>query len=61
MTVLRVIFSNKDPLIAYHMLKTEIPYSTFIEYVEMLDVYDAITEQQDKENQEKIKQSQHKK
>ena len=55
MAILRVIFSNKDPLMAYHLLKTEIPYSTTVEYIEYLDVYEAIREQQEKEMQEKIK------
>ena len=55
MAILRVIFSNKDPLIAYHLLKTEIPYPTVVEYAEYLDVYEAIREQQEKEMQEKIK------
>ena len=55
MAILRVIFSNKDPLMAYHLLKTEIPYSTVVEYIEYLDVYEAIREQQEKEMQEKIK------
>lgn len=61
MTILRVIFANKDPLLAYHLLKTEIPYPTVVEFVEYLDVYEAIREQQDKEMQEKIKASQNKK
>lgn len=61
MTVLRAIFANKDPLMAYHLLKTEIPYPTIVEFVEYLDVYEAIREQQEKEMQEKIKASQNKK
>lgn len=61
MTVLKVIFSNKDPLLAYHMLKTEIPYNTVIEYLEMLDVYEALKEQADREAQERIKAAQNKK
>lgn len=61
MTILRVIFANKDPLLAYHLLKTEIPYPTVVEFVEYLDVYEAIREQQDKEMQEKIRASQNKK
>lgn len=60
MTILRVIFANKDPLLAYHLLKTEIPYPTVVEFVEYLDVYEAIREQQEKEMQEKIKASQKK-
>lgn len=57
MTVLRAIFSNKDPLLAYHMLKTEIPYGTLLEYVEYLDVYESIKEQQEKEMQEEIEKA----
>lgn len=52
MTVLRVIFSNKDPLLVFHQLKgggEGIPYPTVIEYLEYLDVYEAIKEQQEKE------------
>lgn len=60
MTVLRAIFANKDPLMAYHLLKTEIPFPTVVEFVEYLDVYEAIKEQQEKEMQEKIKASQKK-
>lgn len=60
MTVLRAIFANKDPLMAYHLLKTEIPFPTVVEFVEYLDVYEAIKEQQEKEIQEKIKASQKK-
>lgn len=40
------------------MLKTEIPYSTVVEFVEYLDVYEAISEQKDLEAQEKIKAQQ---
>lgn len=58
MVVLRAIFANKDPLLAYHLLKTEIPYTTLEEFVEYLDVYEAIREQQDMEMQEKIKAAQ---
>lgn len=60
MSILRVIFANKDPLLAYHLLKTEIPYSTVEEFVEYLDVYEAIKEQQEIEMQEKIKAKQKK-
>lgn len=44
MRVLRAVFSNKDPLIAFHMLKTEIPYTTLLEYIEYLDVFEALKE-----------------
>ena len=56
MEILRVIFSNKDPLIAYHMLKgggPSIPYSTTVEYIEYLDVYEAIKEQGEREMRQK--------
>lgn len=52
MEILRVIFSNKDPLIAYHMLNgggPSIPYATTLEYIEYLDVYEAIKEQGERE------------
>ena len=56
MTILRVIFSNKDPLLMYHMLKGGgdfIAYSTVLEYTEYLDVYESIKEQGEKEVREK--------
>lgn len=59
--MLRAVFANKDPLIAYHMLKSEIPYGTMVEFIEYLDVYEAIKEQQEKEMQDKIKAAQTKK
>lgn len=40
--ILRAIFSNKDPLLAYHMLKTEIPMSTVEEYIEYLDAKETL-------------------
>lgn len=55
MTILRVIFSNQDPLLAYHKLKTEIPFNTFLEFVEYLDVYESLKEHQDKEMREQMK------
>ena len=39
------------------MLKTEIPYGTLLEYVEYLDVYESIKEQQEKEMQEEIEKA----
>lgn len=44
LAILRVIFANKDPLIAYHMLKTEISYATVCEFLEYLDVYESLKE-----------------
>jgi hypothetical protein len=61
MEILRVIFSNKDPLIAYHMLNgggPSIPYSTTLEYIEYLDVYESIKEQGEKEMREAAKKQQ---
>lgn len=58
--ILRIIFANKDPLLAYHMLKTEIPYKTVEEFVEYLDVYEAIQEQQHKDMQAEIKAAKNK-
>jgi len=43
-SILRVIFSNKDPLLAYHMLKTKIPTDTFEEYLEYLDAKETLEE-----------------
>lgn len=60
MTILRAVFANKDPLLAYHLIKEEIPYTTLVEFVEYLDVYEAIKEQQHKEAEEKMKQAQQK-
>ena len=42
--ILRAIFSNKDPLLAYHLLKTEIPMSTVEEYIEYLDAKETLDE-----------------
>lgn len=50
MNILRAIFSNKDPLIAFHMLKKEIPYTTLLEYLEYLEVWEAIKEYQIEED-----------
>ena len=61
MTILKVIFSNKDPLLALHMLETEIPYPTLLRYLEYLDVYEALKEQGEKEMQERAKAAQNKK
>lgn len=40
--VLRVIFSTDNPLLTYHLLKTEIPLSTMEEYMEYLDAKEAL-------------------
>lgn len=48
MTILRIIFANKDPLLMYHMLTGGgefIPYKTADEFLEYLDVYEAIKDQ----------------
>lgn len=64
MTILRIIFANKDPLIAYHMLCGGgdcIPYKTANEFLEYLDVYEAIKEQgmwEQKQEYEKQRQQQ---
>lgn len=42
--ILRAIFSNKDPLLAYHLLKTEIPMDTVEEYIEYLDAKETLEE-----------------
>lgn len=52
--MLRAVFANKDPLIAFHMIQ-EIPYKTVVDFIEYLDVYEAIQQQQHKEMEEKIK------
>lgn len=54
MNILRAVFANKDPLIAFHMIQ-EIPYKTVVDFIEYLDVYEAIQQQQHKEMEEKIK------
>jgi hypothetical protein len=51
--VLRAIFANKDPLIAFHLLKKEIPYSTLLEFVEYLDVFEAMKEHAETEARKK--------
>ena len=60
MTILRIIFANKDPLIAYHMLCGGgdcIPYKTANEFLEYLDVYEAIEDQSRKEQEEAHKRA----
>lgn len=60
MTILRIIFANKDPLIAYHMLcggGDYIPYKTANEFLEYLDVYETIEEQSRKEQEEAHKRA----
>jgi hypothetical protein len=41
---LRAIFANKDPLLAYHLLKTEIPIDTVEEFIEYLDAKETLEE-----------------
>ena len=55
--VLRVIFSTKNPIHTLHLLKTEIPYETMLEYVEYLDVYESIKDQQNKEMQQEAERA----
>ena len=55
MTILRIIFANKDPLLVYHMMcggGDSIPYKTANEFLEYLDVYEAIKEQGDLEQKQ---------
>ena len=40
--MLRAIFANQDPLLAYHLLKTEIPLETMEEFIEYLDAKDSL-------------------
>ena len=64
MTILRIIFANKDPLIAYHMMcggGDYIPYKTANDFLEYLDVYEAIKAQgelEQKQEYEKKRQEQ---
>ena len=37
-----MIFANKDPLLAYHLLKTEIPLDTVEEFLEYLDAKESL-------------------
>lgn len=55
MTILRIIFANKDPLLMYHMIKgggDGISYKTLDEFLEYLDVYEAIQAQSDLEQKQ---------
>ena len=48
MTILRIIFANKDPLLMLHMLEGGgdfISYRTANRFLEYLEVHDAIKEQ----------------
>ena len=59
MTILRIIFANKDPLMAYHMLKgggDYISYETAEEFLEMLDVHEAIKIQIEKDTEKAMKE-----
>ena len=58
MTILKVVFANKDPLIAYHMLMgggESISYGTLMEFSEYLEVYEAIKEHGNKEIEQEHK------
>lgn len=52
MNVLRATFANKNPLIAFHLLHTEIPYSTLSSFLEYLDVYEELKDLAEKEARE---------
>lgn len=64
MTILKIIFANKDPLLVYHMLKGGgefIPYKTADEFLEYLEVYEAIKAQgelEQKQEHERQRQEQ---
>lgn len=64
MTILRIIFANKDPLLVFHMIRgggDSISYNTLVEFREYLDVYEAIKEQgmlEQKQEYEKQRQQQ---
>lgn len=68
MTVLRVLFANKDPLLMYHMMKgggEAIPYQTTVEFLEYLDVWEAIKAQGElearQEHENKMREQQQRK
>ena len=52
MNVLRATFANKNPLIAFHLLHTEIPYATLSSFLEYLDVYEELKDLAEKEARE---------
>lgn len=52
MNVLRATFANKNPLIAFHLLHTEIPYATLSSFLEYLDVYEELKDLAEKEAKE---------
>lgn len=54
---MRIIFANKDPLLMYHMIKgggDSISYKTLTEFLEYLDVYEAIKAQGDLEQKQEF-------
>lgn len=58
MSVLRVVFANQNPLMAFHMLNgggESIPYKTMEAFLEYLDVYEAIEVQSRKDAEEAAK------
>lgn len=61
LSVLRVIFSTKNPIHTLHLLNTEIPLATMMDYIEYLDVYESIKEQQEKEYRDKMEKENKKK
>lgn len=56
--VLRIIFSTSNPIQTLHLLKTEIPYSTAIEYLEYLEVHEALKSHAHDEELKKLKDQQ---
>lgn len=65
---MRVIFANKDPLLIYHMMKgggESIPYQTTVEFLEYLDVWEAIKAQGElearQEHENKMREQQQRK
>lgn len=65
---MRVLFANKDPLLMYHMMKgggEAIPYLTTVEFLEYLDVWEAIKAQGElearQEHENKMREQQQRK
>lgn len=61
MTILRLIFANKDPLLMLHMLSgggDSISYKTATDFLEYLDVYEAIKAQTDLEQKQEYDRKQ---
>lgn len=58
--VLKIIFSTSNPIQTLHLLKNEIPYSTAIEYLEYLEVHEALKSHAHETELAKIKEQQNK-